>query len=155
MRIEAFDISNISGSNIVGSMVTFYGGAPLKSDYRRFIIRSLAGKPNDVGALAEIVKRRYSGALAKKLPDPDLVMIDGGLAQANAGERALADSGRKTIPVIGLAKKEEQIYFPGRAKPLTLPRTSPALQLLQRLRDEAHRFAITFHREKRRKALYQ
>jgi len=153
MRIECFDISNIQGSNIVASLVTFLGGLPLKKDYRRFKIQSLAGKPNDVKAMSEVVTRRYSGSLAKKMELPDLVMVDGGLAQVNAAERALAAAGIDR-PAIGLAKREEEIYFPGRSKPLRLPREAAALRLLQRVRDEAHRFAITFHRAKRQKTLF-
>lgn len=154
MRIEAFDISNIQGSNIVGSMVAFAGGLPLKSEYRRFRVRSLGDKPNDVKAIYEIVKRRYSGMLSKKMELPDLVLIDGGAAQVNFGGKALADSGLER-PIIGLAKREEEIYFPGQRKTLKLDRQSRALQLLQRIRDEAHRFAISYHREKRRIALFR
>lgn len=153
MRIECFDISNIQGSNIVGSLVTFLGGLPLKKDYRRFKVQSLKGKPNDVQAIYEVVFRRYSGSLAKKMELPDLVMVDGGLAQANAAERALA-AAEVDRPVIGLAKREEEIYRPGRSQPLRLPREAAALRLLMRIRDEAHRFAIAFHRAKRQKTLF-
>ena len=154
MRIEAFDISNIQGQDIVGAMVTFYGGLPLKSDYRKFKVRGLDKKPNDVAAIYEVVKRRYSGGQAKKLPTPDLVLIDGGLAQVNSGCKALVASGLKTLPVVGLAKREEAIFFPGSNKPLRLNKRSSALQLLQRVRDEAHRFAITYHRHRRSKSLF-
>jgi excinuclease ABC subunit C len=154
MRIEGFDISNIQGANIVGAMVTFQGGLPLKSDYRKFKIRTLNAKPNDVAAIYEVVKRRYAGSLAKKLPPPDLVMVDGGLAQVNAGARALAEAGYSTLPIIGLAKREELIFEPGRSRPLRLSKRSTALQLLQRVRDEAHRFVITFHRSRRAKSLF-
>ncbi|MDD5593375.1 MAG: excinuclease ABC subunit UvrC [Candidatus Margulisbacteria bacterium] len=154
MRVECFDISNIQGTNVVASMVAFLGGLPLKQDYRRFKVRSLAGKPNDVQAIYEVVKRRYSGSLAKKLELPDLVVVDGGPAQVSFGRRALMES-KIDRPLIGLAKREEEIYFPGRTKPLRLSKESEALKLLQRIRDEAHRFAVTFHREKRQKALFQ
>lgn len=154
MRIEAFDVSNIAGSNIVGSMVAYYGGRPLKSDYRKFKIKSFAGKPNDVAAIYEIVKRRYHGSLSKKLPLPDLIMVDGGLTQVFAGKRGLDEAQLKGPALIGLAKKQEEIFFYGRKKPLKLDKNSPALQLLQRIRDEAHRFAITYHREKRRRSLH-
>ena len=154
MRIEAFDISNIQGSNIVGVMVAYYGGVPLKSDYRRFKIKSLEKKPNDVGAIYEIVKRRYSGTLSGKLLLPDLVLVDGGIAQVNSAAKALSESNHK-LSIVGLAKQKEKIYFARKEKPLTLPRTSAALQLLQRIRDEAHRFAITYHRQKRKKAFYR
>jgi len=153
-RIECFDISNIQGSNVVGSMVVFAEGLPLKSDYRRFKVRSVAGKPNDVKAIYEIVRRRYGGSLAAKMALPDLVMVDGGSAQVNFGRKALQEAGLSSLPVIGLAKREEEVYFPGKKEPLRLGRRSPSLQLLQRIRDEAHRFAVTFHRERRRKALF-
>lgn len=152
-RIEAFDISNIQGSNIVGAMVAFVGGAPLKRDYRRFKIQSVAGKPNDVRAIYEVVKRRYAGSLAKKMELPDLIMVDGGLGQVNAGQRALEEA-KVNRPIIGLAKKEELLYSPGKKNPLRLPRHSPELQLFQRVRDEAHRFAVNYHREKRRRGLF-
>lgn len=155
MRIEAFDISNISGSNIVGAMAVFYGGTPLKSDYRRFKIRTVTGKPNDVAALAEVVKRRYGLSLAKKLPVPDLVLIDGGIGQVNAAAAALNRLSLDRLPVIGLAKREEELFFPGRNRGVNLPAGSPALHLLQRLRDEVHRFAITYHRQKRSQGIYR
>ena len=153
MRIEAFDISNIQGSHIVGSMVTFVGGLPLKSDYRRFRVRSLAGQANDFQAMYEVVKRRYAGTLAKKMELPDLILVDGGPAQVLYAKKASGEA-RLERPIIGLAKKEEEIYFPGRDKPLKLDRRSRSLQLLQRIRDEAHRFAVSYHREKRSKALF-
>ncbi len=155
MRIEAFDISNISGSNIVGAMVAFYGGLPLKSEYRKFKIKSVEKKPNDAAAIYEVVRRRYAGTLSKKMPLPDLVMVDGGIAQVNSGAKALVEAGRRDMPIIGLAKREERIFRPRENRPLTLPRSSFALQLLQRIRDEAHRFAITYHRAKRRKDFYR
>lgn len=154
MRIEAFDISNIRGTNMVGSMVTFLGGLPLKNDYRKFKIRSLAKKPNDVAAIYEVVKRRYTGMLARKLPLPDLIMVDGGIAQVNSGKAALVQAKIKAIPIIGLAKREEEIFFPQTKKPLSLPKGSAALKLLQRIRDEAHRFALTYHRVRRSKTLF-
>lgn len=155
MRIEAFDVSNIRGSNIVGAMVAFYGGLPLKNDYRRFKIKSFEAKPNDAAAIYEIVKRRYSGSLSRKMPLPDLVMVDGGPAQVSSGARGLKESRHKSLPIIGLAKREEKIYRPKESKPLLLARTSSGRKLLQRIRDEAHRFAVAFHREKRKKALYR
>lgn len=154
MRIEAFDISNIQGQDIVGAMVAFYGGLPLKNDYRKFRVRSLNKKPNDVAAIYEVVRRRYLGGQAKKLPRPDLVLIDGGLAQVNSAYKALSEGRIKDLPVIGLAKREEEIYFPGTSRPLKLNRRSNALQLLQRVRDEVHRFAITYHRNRRSKSLF-
>jgi excinuclease ABC subunit C len=154
MRIEAFDISNISGSNIVGSMVTFYGGLPLKNDYRKFKVRSVEKKPNDVAAIYEVVKRRYTGMLSEKMELPDLVMVDGGKGQVRAGVRALKDAGVTGIPLIGLAKREEEIFSPQKSRSLLLKKSSVALQLLQRIRDEAHRFAITYHRKRRAKSLF-
>lgn len=153
MRIEAFDISNIHGSHIVGSMVTFVGGLPLRSDYRRFKVKSLEGKPDDVRAIYEVVKRRYLGSLSNKMEKPDLVLVDGGRAQVNAGFRALKEA-KFEVPLVSLAKREEEIFFPGKRGSLKLFRNSPALQLLQRIRDEAHRFAITYHRGKREKAFF-
>ncbi|OGB88670.1 hypothetical protein A3H38_06145 [candidate division WOR-1 bacterium RIFCSPLOWO2_02_FULL_46_20] len=154
MRIEAFDISNIGGTNVVGAMVTFFGGVPLKSDYRRFKIKNLAQKANDVAAIYEVVKRRYAGTLAQKMPRPNLIVVDGGLAQVNAGWRGIAEAGIGKVPIIGLAKKEEEIYFPNRIMPLRLAPGSRALQLLQRVRNEVHRLAIIYHRERRTKSLF-
>ncbi|MFH1387370.1 MAG: excinuclease ABC subunit UvrC [bacterium] len=147
-RLECFDISNISGTNIVGSMATFVDGLPLKADYRRFKIRSLPDQ-NDVYAIYEIVKRRYAGSLSKKMSLPDLVVVDGGLAQVNFGRKALIEAGLGRLPIIGLAKKEEELYRPGEGRTIKLPKEAKALRLLQRIRDEAHRFAVSFHREKR------
>ncbi|OGC21938.1 hypothetical protein A2291_05880 [candidate division WOR-1 bacterium RIFOXYB2_FULL_42_35] len=153
LRIEAFDVSNISGSNMVGAMVVFYGGIPLKKDYRRFKIRSVEDKPNDVAAILEVIKRRYTLSLSKRLPLPDLILVDGGHAQVNAAKQALKEAGLTSLPMIGLAKREETICFAS-GEDLKLPKTSAALRLLQRVRDEVHRFAITFHREKRKKSLF-
>jgi len=152
MRIEAFDISNIQGYQIVGSMVTFVGGLPLKSDYRRFKVRSLEKKPNDVQALYEVIKRRYAGSLAKKMETPDLILVDGGRAQVSFGEKALKEVGLNR-PIVGLAKREEDLYLPQRG-PLKLDKRSASLQLLQRIRDEAHRFAVAYHRERRGKEMF-
>jgi len=154
MRVEAFDVSNIQGTNIVGSMVVFFGGLPLKQEYRRFRVKTVRQKANDVAAIYEIIKRRYAGSLAKKLDVPDLILIDGGGAQLSAGLKALKEAGLKETSVISLAKREEEICLPKRAKPLKLSKSSSALQLLQRIRDEAHRFAVSYHRLKREKGLY-
>ncbi len=152
IRIEAFDVSNIQGTDVVGSMVTFVGGAPYKRDYRRFKIRTVK-KPDDVAAIYEIVKRRYSGSLKDELELPDLALIDGGAGQVGAARKALDESGLSRIPVIALAKRLEQVYVYGGKTPLKLPKRSTSLHLLQRIRDEAHRFAITYHRLKRRKRM--
>ncbi|MEA3493332.1 MAG: excinuclease ABC subunit UvrC [Candidatus Margulisiibacteriota bacterium] len=153
MRIEGFDISNISGTNPVGSMVTFYGGLPLKDEYRKFKIISTRERPDDVASIFEVVKRRYTGALSKKLSLPDLIMVDGGKGQVESGLKALREAGLSKIPIIGLAKKEEAIYRAGKNRPISLSKRSEALKLLQRIRDEAHRFAIAFHRQRRRKGM--
>jgi excinuclease ABC subunit C len=153
LRIECFDISNIQGTDMVGSLVVFVSGLPLKNDYRRFKVRSVKGKPDDVRAIYEVVKRRYTGQLARQLALPDLVMVDGGAGQVSAAKKAL-DEARLSLPVIGLAKREEEIYRPLAARPLKLDRHSQALLLLQRIRDEAHRFAVSFHRARRSKTLF-
>ncbi|NQU17248.1 MAG: excinuclease ABC subunit UvrC [Candidatus Saganbacteria bacterium] len=152
-RIEAFDVSNISGTNNVASMVVFENGLPKKSHYRKFKIRSLNKKANDVAAIFEVVLRRYTKTLKGKLPRPDLVLIDGGIAQVRAGKAALEKAKLRKMPVIGLAKREEEIFRPEKNVPIRLKKDSPALYLLQRVRDEAHRFAVAYHRLKRRKAV--
>lgn len=152
-RIEAFDVSNIQGKNPAASLVVFENGAPLKRDYRRFIIRSVE-QPNDVASIEEVVFRRYAKSLKKELANPELILIDGGIAQARAAFTALKKAKAK-IPVIGLAKKEEKIYFPYGRPPLALPADSGALNLLQRMRDEAHRFALSLHRKRRSKEVFR
>lgn len=147
-RIEAFDISHISGTNPYGSLVTFQDGVPYKDHYRLFKIRTTKGIPDDTTAIYEIVKRRYGGRLKDSLPLPDLILIDGGLGQVNFAKKALQEL-NIDVPVIGIAKRFEEIYFPARNKPIALLRGSKALYLLQRLRDEAHRFAIKHHRRAR------
>ncbi len=149
-RIEAFDISNIQGSDPVASMVCFVDGTARKSDYRKFKIRGKSS-PDDFAMMHEAVMRRYSGSLKKSLPDPDLILIDGGKGQLSAALSALQQCGLDTIPIISLAKRLDEVFVPGDSEPLNIPRTSSGLKLLQRLRDESHRFAITFHRSLRRK----
>ncbi|MFC1496052.1 GIY-YIG nuclease family protein [Candidatus Margulisiibacteriota bacterium] len=149
-RIEAFDISNIGAVAMVASMVVFEGGVPKKSDYRRFKIRGVAGKPDDVAAMQEVVLRRYTKTLKSKLPKPNLVLIDGGIAQVQAGKKSLKQAGLNKIPILGLAKREEELFLPEKNVPLKVDKNSPALQLLQCIRDEAHRFAISYHRKLRR-----
>jgi excinuclease ABC subunit C len=150
-RIEAFDISTTMGVETVGSMVVFEDGAPLKADYRKFKIKWTKGLPagrqgmNDVAGISEIVKRRYSGVLSREMPLPDLVLIDGGVPQLNAARR----SAPKGIAIAALAKKLEEVYMPGWKNPLRLDKNIPALKLLRRIRDEAHRFAVAFHRKRR------
>lgn len=150
-RVECFDISNIQGSDIVASMVVFEDGLPKKSDYRKFRIRGLGGTPDDFASMREVVGRRYRRLLEEGKELPDLVLIDGGKGQLSAATEALAELGLGDQPVASLAKREELIFVPGRDEPIGLPRSSPVLQFVQRVRDEAHRFAIGFHRQTRSK----
>lgn len=146
-RIECFDNSHIQGSDYVSAMVTFVSGRPKKSDYRKFRLRSFEGS-DDYAAMHEAITRRYGGSLAEKLPMPDLLIVDGGKGQVNVAARALRELGLD-LPVAGLAKRLEEIWLPGERDPYNLPKTSPALKLLQQMRDEAHRFAVAFHRQVR------
>jgi excinuclease ABC subunit C len=148
-RIECFDISNIQGADVVASMVVFEEGRPRKSDYRKFRIRGLGGTPDDFAAMREVVSRRYRRVLEEGREMPDLVLLDGGKGQLGAATAALEELGLGHQPVASLAKREELIFVPARDEPLALPRSSPVLQLVQRVRDEAHRFAIGFHRQVR------
>jgi len=153
-RIEGFDISNTMGRESVASFVVWEEGQARRSDYRKFRIKTVAGA-NDFASMKEAVARRYGEA--EDLPLPDLVLIDGGLGQLAAAMDGLKDAGRVGLPIIGLAKargeKEERIFLPGRKNPIVLKPNSPATHLLQRVRDEAHRFAVTYHRKLRGKAL--
>ena len=150
-RIEGFDISNIQGSEVVASMVTFERGQPKRSDYRKYKIRSLEkGKPDDFAAMREVVLRRYRRVLEQGDELPDLVLIDGGKGQLSAALDALEELGLSHLPMVSLAKKEEWIFRPELPEPIVLDQHSPARQLLQRVRDEAHRFAVTFHRQQRK-----
>jgi excinuclease ABC subunit C len=148
-RIECFDISNIQGSDIVASMVSFQDGRPDKAGYRKFRVRGVAGSPDDFASMREVVGRRYRRLLEEGRDPPDLVLIDGGKGQLGAAVEALEELGLGDQPVASLAKKEELIFVRGRGEPLALPRSSPVLQLVQRVRDEAHRFAVAFHRKAR------
>ncbi len=152
-RIEGFDISNILGNQSVGSMVVWDSGDMKKTDYRKFRIKTVQGA-NDFASIQEIVMRRYGEAT--DLPLPGLVLIDGGLGQLAAAMDGLRKVGRSQLPIIGLAKargeKDERIFLPGRKNPILLHPTSPATHLVQRIRDEAHRFAIKYHRTLRSKA---
>jgi excinuclease ABC subunit C len=154
-RIECFDNSNIQGSDPVASMVVFVDGQPRKSAYKRFMIKTVEG-PDDFASMKEIVKRRYSRVMREGQQAPDLILIDGGKGQLNAALEALREIGFEgQCEVAGLAKRLEEVFLPGRMDAVMIPKVSPALKLLQRARDEAHRFAITFHREKRRKRTLQ
>ncbi|MFA6304486.1 MAG: excinuclease ABC subunit UvrC [Patescibacteria group bacterium] len=141
LRIECYDISNIGGQMAVGSMVVLTNGEPDNSSYRRFKIKTVIGA-NDPAMIAEVIKRR----LHNDWPKPDLILIDGGPTQLNAAVRELKKAGFK-LPIVSLAKREEEIYLPNEAIPIKLPKFSSGLQLLQRIRDEAHRFAITYYRK--------
>lgn len=168
MRIEAYDISNTQGNQTVASMVVFEGGKPKKSDYRRFTIRTVEG-PNDFASMAEVIGRRFRRALAggqtaEDAADspgvedkfgalPDLVLIDGGKGQLSSAREVMEGLGFSHISTVGLAKEFEYLYQPGQSDPVILPRDSEALYLVQRIRDEAHRFAITFHRSLRAKVM--
>ncbi len=149
-RIECFDISNIQGRDSVASMVVWENGKPKSSDYRIFNIKSVRG-PDDFASMAEAVTRRYRRLLAEGRRLPDLVLIDGGPGQLGAAVRAAAAEGLPTLPTVSLAKREEEIFLQGQGEPVRLDRSSPALQLLQRIRDEAHRFGVKRHRARRAK----
>ena len=150
-RIEAFDISNIQGSNPVGSMVCFVDGVAKKSEYRKFKIKTVKGI-DDFAMIREVVLRRYSRLKSEKATFPDLILIDGGKGQLSMAVSALQELGLSYISVIGLAKRLEEVYVPGSSDPQNIPKSSPGLFLLRRIRDEAHRFAVTFHRLRRKKA---
>ncbi|MDQ3732733.1 MAG: excinuclease ABC subunit UvrC [Actinomycetota bacterium] len=177
LRIECIDVSHVQGTNVVGSLVVFEDGVPKRSDYRRFVI-SPEGSRDDTLSVAEVVRRRFArylreqsesggdlvgagteapgvaiGAPKKFAYPPNLVVVDGGAPQVEAAQSVLEDMGIEDIAVIGLAKRMEEIWVPGQADPVILPRTSEALYLLQRIRDEAHRFAITHHRQRRSKSM--
>ena len=147
-RIEGYDISNIQGTEQVGSLVVWENGGMKKDDYKRFRIRTVAGA-DDFAALREVLGRRFARALEHGDVLPDLVLIDGGRGQLNAGLKALGDLGLDWVPVAALAKREEEVYVGESLHPLVLDRTSPALHTLMRIRDEAHRFAITYHKKLR------
>jgi excinuclease ABC subunit C len=188
LRIECYDISNLQGTEVVGSMVVFEDGLARKSEYRRFVVRGVEGQ-NDVASMHEVITRRFrrllderaempeldgagpgeSGAVDEgpMLIDPDtgrpkkfayvpgLVVVDGGPPQVAAAQRALDELGIDDVPVCGLAKRLEEVWLPGQEDPVVLPRTSEGLYLLQRIRDEAHRFAITHHRSRRSKSMVE
>jgi excinuclease ABC subunit C len=186
LRIECYDISNLQGTEVVASMVVFEDGLARKSEYRRFVIRSVDGQ-NDVASMHEVITRRFRRLLDERIerpevaggeidPDadtgpmlidpetgrarkfsyvPGLVVVDGGPPQVAAAQRALDELGIDDVPVCGLAKRLEEVWLPGEPDPVILPRTSEGLYLLQRVRDEAHRFAITHHRSRRSKSMVE
>jgi excinuclease ABC subunit C len=168
-RIECYDISNIAGTNPVSSMVVFVEGRAKKSDYRKFKIQYDRG-PNDFAMMQETLRRRLrylrretdgedmTGVLAKKEKfnkKPDLLLIDGGKGQLSAVVEVLEELDMTGIPVAGLAKEHEWLYVPGQSEPIVLPPNSAGLHLVMRIRDEAHRFAVTYHRQRRGKAMTQ
>src|SRR6185295_13484262 len=164
LRIECFDISNLQGTEIVASMVVMEDGLAKRSDYRRFKIRSQEGQ-DDFAAMEEVLTRRFrrylderdEGARAGKrfAYPPNLLLVDGGKGQLGVAVRVLEELGLEDICVVGLAKRFEEVYVPGRSDPVRIPRDSEALYLLQQVRDEAHRFAITYHRQLRGKKMTQ
>lgn len=147
-RIEGFDISHVQGTDTVASMVVFTGGRPDNKEYRTFKIKS-HDRNDDFASMKEVVKRRYSRIQREGADMPDVILIDGGRGQLHAACEALAELGIVDQPIFGLAKKFEEIFLPKRADPILLPEDSPALRLVQRVRDEAHRFAVSFHRRLR------
>jgi excinuclease ABC subunit C len=160
IRIECFDISTAMGQDTVGSMVVFQDGLPKKAHYRKFGVRGAAsnGEPDDFAAMAEVVSRRFArlapGEAADDYDDgfaaaPNLVVIDGGKGQLSAALAAMQEYDLPRVAVIALAKRIEEVFVPGRSEPIVLPAHNPGLQLLQRVRDEAHRFALGFHRQRR------
>jgi excinuclease ABC subunit C len=159
LRIECYDVSNLGPTDVVGSMVVFEDGLPKRSDYRRFEIKGVPGQ-DDFASMEEMLRRRVTRLLRDRDREPGerrrfayppaLIVVDGGRGQLSAATKALAEAGLH-IPAIGLAKRLEEVYFPDRPDPLLIPRGSEALFVLQHLRDEAHRFAVAYHREKRAK----
>jgi excinuclease ABC subunit C len=153
-RIECFDISNIQGTETVATMVVFVDGKPRKSEYRKFKIRSADG-PDDFASMREVIGRRYRRLLDEQGTFPDLIMVDGGKGQLSAALEVLRELGLRDQSVIGLAKRLEEVFVPGRSEPALLPKASTSLRLLQQVRDEAHRFAVTYHRSLRSKRTLQ
>ncbi|HHU31483.1 MAG TPA: excinuclease ABC subunit UvrC [Clostridia bacterium] len=162
-RIECYDISNIQGTNSVGSMVVFENGEPKTSDYRRFQIKTVEG-PNDFASLQEVLARRFKRAKAeaeegsqgsKFAKLPDLIIIDGGKGQLSSAREVMHQLGVDDIPTFALAEEEELLFTEGKSEPIVLPKNSPSLYLVQRVRDEAHRFAVSYHRRLREKRAYK
>lgn len=148
-RMECYDISHMQGAETVASMVVFEGGKPAKREYRRFKLKTVQGKPDDFASMAEIMERRYGNE--KDWPMPDLIIIDGGKGQLNAALPVIRAMGVTDVPVISLAKRIEEVFVEGESESVILEHHTPELQLLQQIRDEAHRFAITYHRRLRGK----
>jgi excinuclease ABC subunit C len=160
-RIECYDVSHVQGTSVVSSMIVFEDGRPAKSQYRRFRAR-ISDRNDDFTNMRDTLRRRFArssvgatggdgdGVAARtNWPLPDLVILDGGKGQLSAGLAALADAGRLQIPIAALAKEREELFVPNRPDPIVLPRTAQGLYLVQRIRDEAHRFAVTYHQKVR------
>ncbi|NQV42958.1 MAG: excinuclease ABC subunit C [Candidatus Marinimicrobia bacterium] len=151
-RIEGFDISHLGGTETVASLVCFIDGKPAKREYRKFQIKTVDGI-DDFASMKEVIHRRYTRVKAEGLSEPDLILIDGGKGQLSAAIGALERIGMSHIPILGLAKRLEEVFLPGESNSLGIPKTSGSIILLRRIRDEAHRFAITFQRKRRGKAM--
>lgn len=149
-RIEGFDVSNLQGREAVGSMVVWEAGAMKKADYKRFRIRTVAGA-DDYAMMGEVLRRRYRRVLEEAGPLPDLILLDGGRGQLAVGVQVLEELGLDYVPLVALAKREELVYHPQSLQPLALDPASPALHTLQRIRDEAHRFAVSYHKKLRQR----
>lgn len=154
-RMECYDISHIQGTNTVASMVTFINGLPKKSEYRKFKVKMTEGKPDDFLSMKEVLTRRLSHLGEEKWAKPDLMIIDGGKGQLSSVMEIIEGLGISGIDVVSLAKKHEEVFLPKQSEPIILPRNSSALFLFQRIRDEAHRFAITYHRKLRSKSMIE
>lgn len=152
-RIECYDISHIQGTNTVASMVVFYNGLSKKTDYRKFKIKSTEGKPDDFLSMKEVLTRRLSRLGEKKWEKPDLIIIDGGKGQLSSVMEVVNEMGVEGIDIVSLAKREEEVFLPNKSRPIRIPIDSNAMFLIQRIRDEAHRFAITYHRDLRSRAI--
>jgi len=152
-RIEGFDIAHLEGTDTIASMVRFTDGRPDRRLYRAFSIRSLDGKVDDFESIREAVARRYTRVLNEELERPDLILIDGGKGQLSAARGVLESLGLEAIPVIGLAKKQEEIFMPDREGPLVLDEASPSLRILEAVRNESHRFATKLNTKRRTKRM--
>lgn len=152
-RMECYDISHIQGTNTVASMVTFINGVKKVSEYKKFKVKSTEGKPDDFLSMKEVLTRRLEHLDDPKWGKPDLIIIDGGKGQLSSVMQIIKELGVTGIDVVSLAKKHEEVFLPNQSKPVILPRNSSALYLFQRIRDEAHRFAITYHRKLRSKSM--
>jgi excinuclease ABC subunit C len=150
IRIECFDISNLQGTDTVASLVVFENGKPKRSQYRKYIIKGVSG-PDDFLSMQEVIERRYTKVVQGEAQLPDLIMVDGGKGQLSSAIEVLNELKINNYNIIGLAKRLEEVFLPGQSEPASISKTSSGLKLLQRIRNEAHRFAVTFHRERRSK----